>query len=318
MAKESKDRLLNFLKTFLKPSKRSSGTYIKFVLLGGAIYLSEIYTVRIEDTPYLTEVVQLFIIYLSLSIFFVVASQFIIFAYRKKNNRPENFVDNFTIGITKLSRFFFIFIFILVFVDVAIIDIVELITSLAIGAFLIGLVFKDYVINFLNGVYFMFSGKLRLGEYVKIGDTRGRIKDLTFNHVEMITDTKNIAYVPNTAAKGKEILNFTRSTVKNIYVEFTLAKEYYAHYKELKRQLEKRALKEYEDSLTGKEKVKIHARSIDKDKVTWEVEYIVSSFRFDLENELRLFTMQTVLDFINKIEAKKEKEKKDESEKKEV
>jgi small-conductance mechanosensitive channel len=314
MSQEAKDKFFHFLVT-LKPSRESVGMYIRLVVLLCVGVVSRQYGDMFSHIPYIPVALDLLMMYLVLHVSLHLISSFIIFVYKKKNRRIDDHEDNFTVGIKKLSRFAFILVFTLMFIDTVLIDLKELISSLAIATFLIGLVFKDYLLNFLNGVDIMFSGKIKLGEYIKVGDEKGKVKDLTFSHVELQTDTKDVVYVPNNFLKTKQVVNYSRSKVKNIFVDVVLDKGRFEYYKELKRMIPKKMVKEFPELLADESKVRIHFDSLEKESIKWSVEYILAKYTFEIENKLKNYTGEMIVEFFNhKDKLKEEKEKKEKAE----
>ena len=307
----AKDKLINFI-SILKPSY-FGGIYVRIALLISTIYVSYIYTDLFVPIKYLAEIINLVVIYLALNISFTVVSLFIIFIYRKQNRRPQDYIDNFTIGINQLSSFFFRLIFVLAVIDILFIDIKELLMSLTIMTAFIAISFREHITNFINGVNIMFSGKFKLREYVKIGNHKGRIKDLTFTHVQLLTDTKDTVYVPNNLVTTREVINYSKSTVKNLFVDVVLSKDQLQHYKELQKSIISGMSRKFSDVITSKDNITIDVESIEKDTVKWKVQYIISRYNFELEKKLKNATAEIMLDFFNK--KKKEEKEKEEAEK---
>ena len=310
MSKQTKDRFYNFLST-LKPSERSLSLYVRLFVLAVVGIFSRQYETVLVDNVFVSNLSILVIVYLSLGFFFHISSAFTIFVYKKKNRLKEDTDDNFTIGIKKLSRFIFLFIFILFFINTVVMDLEKLVASLAIATFLIGLTFKDYILNFLNGIDIMFSGKIKLGEYIKIDKYKGRVKDLTFSQIELVSELGNVIYLPNNFVKTKHIINYTRSRVRKVIVEVVLDKSRFVYYKPLKEYIIKQALKDKTELLCGENKINILLQKMEKDTVLLGVEYVVSRYNFDIDRLLRNYTTEIILEFYNrkdKQKAKKEEE----------
>lgn len=302
---ETRNKFLHFWFT-LKPSRASLGIYVRAIGLAVLLYVSNRYIDLILKIEFLPAVIYLATVYLSLNLFFTLTSLFIIYIYKKKNRLPERRVDNFTLGVKRLSSFIFFLIFIFVFIDVAIIDISKLFTSISIMIAAIGLLFRDYISNFVNGVNIMFSGRFQLREYVKIGDHKGKIRDLTFTHVKLVTDLKDVVYVPNNLVLSKEVVNYSKSQIKNIAVPIVVDKNRFGDYKELRKHIINEAYKKFGAVIANKDNIKVNVESFEKDSVKWTVGYTVVLYDFELERNIRNFTIDTVVEFFN---AKDEEEK---------
>ena len=307
----AKDKLINFI-NILKPSY-FGGIYVRIALLIFTIYVSRIYTDLFTPIIFFAEIINLIVIYLALNISFTILSLFILFIYRKQNRRSQDYVDNFTIGINQLSSFFFRLIFVLAAIDILFIDIKELLMSLTVATAFIVIAFREYITNFINGINIMFSGKFKMREYVKIGNHKGRIKDLTFTHVQLLTDTKDTIYVPNNLITTREVINYSKSKVKNVFVDVVLSKDQLQYYKELQRRIISGISRKFSDVITSKDNITINVESIEKDTVKWKIQYVMSKYNFELEKKLKNATAEIMLDFFNK--KKKEEKEKEEAEK---
>ena len=294
----AKDKLINFI-NILKPSY-FGGIYVRIALLIFTIYVSRIYTDLFTPIIFFAEIINLIVIYLALNISFTILSLFILFIYRKQNRRSQDYVDNFTIGINQLSSFFFRLIFVLAAIDILFIDIKELLMSLTVATAFIVIAFREYITNFINGINIMFSGKFKMREYVKIGNHKGRIKDLTFTHVQLLTDTKDTIYVPNNLITTREVINYSKSKVKNVFVDIVLSKDQLPHYKELQRRIVSGISRKFRDVITSKDNITINVESIEKDTVKWKIQYVMSKYNFELEKRLKNATAEIMLDFFNK------------------
>ena len=306
MPKQTKDKFYNFIST-LKPSERSLSLYIRLFVLAVVALLSKQYETLLTDNIFMANISILVIVYLTLGFFFHISSAFTIFLYKKKNRLKEGTDDNFTIGIKKLSRFVFMFIFVLFFINTVIMNLQELVASLAIATFLIGLTFKDYILNFLNGIDIMFSGKIKLGEYIKIDKYKGRVKDLTFSQIELVSELGNVIYLPNNFVKTKHIINYTRSRVRNVIVEIILDKSRFVYFKQLRAHIIKQVVKDKSDILCGENKINIIFQNVEKETIKLRVEYIIPRYNFDIDKLLRNYTSEIVVEFYNKKDKQKAK-----------
>ncbi|MFT4311095.1 MAG: mechanosensitive ion channel family protein [Candidatus Woesearchaeota archaeon] len=243
------------------------------------------------------------IAYLIISLVFSYLRSVIIKFYLLKHNLKSNHYDNFIVGIKRLSFFFNHFIFALVFVNIIGIRILEVLTALSLVAVAFVLIFKDYIANFLNGIIIMFSKNLKLDEYVKIGEYKGRIKDVSFISVELHTEAGEIVYIPNTNVISKEFTNFSKKKTKTFKCEFTAPK------------LSKKELNEIEKKLTNaiskksiSKKVSSSNLGIEKiSKDSFELSYNITTtnYRFEVEKEIRKIINIEIIEFLDKIEKPK-------------
>lgn len=310
MSQETKDKFFNFLLT-LKPSLSSSGIYLRLVILIALSFFSQtnVYFETLGKIALVPVAMYLAIMYFSLDIFFKVSSLFIIYIYKKKNKLSEKRVDNFTLGITRLSSFIFIAVFLLVFTDTVIISIKTILTSVTIVIAFVGLAFRDYITNFFNGISIMFSGKFQLGEYVKIGTNKGRIQDITFTHVQLLTEQKDVIYVPNNLVLSTEVINYSKSQIKNIIIPVMLEKNRFTYHKDLPKYIISQVYKKFSEVIASKDDIKINVDVLEKDYLKWTIEYVVLRYDFELERDIKNFTADTILEFLNKKDKEEEKKK---------
>ncbi len=78
----------------------------------------------------------------------------------------------------------------------------------------IGFASTQTVGNFLAGLYIMTSRPFMVGDYVKIGNIEGRIREITINYVKIYTPTHNITEIPNRKVLDSTIANY--SNKKNV------------------------------------------------------------------------------------------------------
>jgi small-conductance mechanosensitive channel len=285
----------------LKAPKPLQAALLRLAIFALLMYAWALIVRSGEAESLLGKVIGLGLLIVGLNIFFILVASAIAYLYRKKRRLALDFIDNLTIGIHKVTGVLFWITSLLVLVDALFIDVVELLTSLTIFAGFIGIIFKEHIVNFINGITIMFTGKFRLGEFVKIGEYKGKIVDLTFMHTELQTDTKDTIYVPNNIIFSKEAINYSRNQVKNILMNITVSKEYYQYYDVLYAKIADAVLEEYVDTIEDKDKVRIRVDSVDKDSITWTIEFITTRYNFILEKNIRSLVARTVAAFITSV-----------------
>jgi small-conductance mechanosensitive channel len=286
----------------LRPSKESIISYIRLLAWVVALSLFETFFGTIGDAIFIPTIIHLSFVYLLLNVAFDSAARLINFWYRKKHKLSERYIDGSTLGITRLSRVLIIVIFVLFVVDVFV-PIKTLLGSLTIAIAVGGLAFRDQVINFMGGVSIMFSGDFQLGEYVQIGLVKGKIRDMSFTYIQLETEMQNIIFVPNSMAFSREVINFSKNKLKNIYIRMVVDRANYKYYRELQEHIALCANERYGNIVISPNGVKIRVESFEKDSVSWLIEYRVSRYDFELETLLKNFTADTVVTFLTEREA---------------
>ncbi len=72
----------------------------------------------------------------------------------------------------------------------------------------IGFASTNAISNFIIGMYVIITGKVRIGDYIKIGNHEGVIADMTINNVKIVKDDGSHVLISNTDVLNKEIIKF--------------------------------------------------------------------------------------------------------------
>lgn len=147
----------------------------------------------------------------------------VISTYKPQNNARR---DNFTIGIAHLAKLTYVLMALVLVISLFNVTIKEAVTTLSFVAAAIVLMTKDYISNFINGMYLTFAKVINVGDTVEIGVNRGKILDITLTNVHLLNDDDDLIYIPNNKAFSNEIINYTRRQLKKSNVEFEVEVEY--------------------------------------------------------------------------------------------
>lgn len=293
----------------IRPSRNSFSLYAKVFAWIAVVYIAGVYAQLIGDIPLLPMLLRLGFIYLSLKIVLDTAVRAITFVYRTRHHYTPTHIDSFTLGFEHLAQAIFWFIYVLVIIDVFI-PLRTLLGSLTLAVAVTGLAFRDFVTNFMNGFNLMFSGKFQLGEYVQVGEVKGKIIDLSFTHVHIQTESQDMVFVPNNLVLSKEVINFSKNRLKHVIVTLIVDKPYYEYYQELQQYLKSRIAERFSRHIVREERIAIRVESIEKDSTKWRVDYQVDKYSFELETELKNATAELLVAFLTE----KEREKKEQEE----
>jgi small-conductance mechanosensitive channel/CRP-like cAMP-binding protein len=120
-------------------------------------------------------------------------------------NVPKIFLDT--------SRFFLILVgSAIVLSNVWGADLGGLITALGVGSLVIGLALQDSLGNVFSGVALLFERPVKLGEWIRVGDTTGKVEEITWRSVILLTQAGDLVIVPNSELAKGSIYNFSRPT----------------------------------------------------------------------------------------------------------
>lgn len=280
----------------LLPSRRSVHLYIQLIAWVLVVYAISTFFPVLSTVISLSAIIYLSIVYLTLTIIFDTNARAINFFYKKKNGFSPEHVDSFMLGTRRLSRAAHYFIFALFLIDLFI-PIKTVFGSITIAIAVVGLAFRDTVTNFMNGVNIMFSGRFQLGEYVRIGDIKGKIKDLTFTHVHLQTESQDVVFVPNNLLLAKEVVNFSKNKKKNVFVHMYIDKGNYARYRELQQRITQGVLGAFPNDIAGSNGINFRVDALDKDGIGWMIEFDVSRYDFELEIALKNYVAEIAVDF---------------------
>jgi small-conductance mechanosensitive channel len=146
------------------------------------------------------------------------SKQVVLLTYKPDN--PNRRKDNFTIGINHISKLIYgIFLTALV-MSLLSISIKEALTTLSLLAAALVVMTKDYISNVINGMYITFTKLVNIGDQVAIGNSRGKILDITLTNVHLLSEDDDIIYIPNNKVFSEEIINYTRRELKKSYIDF--------------------------------------------------------------------------------------------------
>lgn len=281
--------------------------FSKFTLLVVLILAGYLFQDFFETFENLGQLFGLLIFYMILTIIFEYGSSLIIFLYRKKNKLQTSHIDNFTIGIGRLSFFLAHAIFVLVSIHILFINILTLATSLTIVAVAMVLIFKDYISNFINGVLLMFSTDIKLKEFVKIGEYKGRVMNFTFKNVELKSETGDILYIPNTTVYTKEIINYSKNNIKNISVSLVAPSLLFKHYPQYKKQLRDFIFETYTELVKERSNITFVISEMKKDEFILNIDIIASKYSYKLENQVKDCIFEKHLELLSSFEDTKKK-----------
>jgi small-conductance mechanosensitive channel len=146
----------------------------------------------------------------------------VIRVYRTRKNINKR--DNFIIGVNTISLIIILVLMFFAFLLLINIDIKQFFTSISIIAAAIAIVSKDYISNAINGMILMFNTHLSIDDYVKIGEVKGKISNLTLMNVHLINEENDLVLIPNNVVLTTQIINYTKGESRKAQIELLLPK----------------------------------------------------------------------------------------------
>ncbi len=201
--------------------KRNSGIHLVVVLIliiSAFTYKNGILNV-VKQFPYVA--------YMAESVFRIVITvlitdiihQIVVLFYRSELVGKR---DNFLYGIRHIKTVLFSLYAGLLLLAVLDISLEKALTTLSLLAAAIVLIAKDYISNFINGMYMTFARVVNIGDEVSIGLHKGKIQDITLSSVHIINEDDELIYIPNSVVFSSDIVNYTRREIKKTSLDFEI------------------------------------------------------------------------------------------------
>ncbi len=130
--------------------------------------------------------------------------------------------DNFLYGIGHIKTVLYALYAGLLLLAVLNISLEKALTTLSLLAAAIVLIAKDYISNFINGMYMTFARVVNIGDEVSIGLHKGKIQDITLSSVHIINEDDDLIYIPNSVVFSSDIVNYTRREIKKTSLDFEI------------------------------------------------------------------------------------------------
>ena len=130
--------------------------------------------------------------------------------------------DNFLYGIGHIKKVLFALYAGLLLLAVLNISLEKALTTLSLLAAAIVLIAKDYISNFINGMYMTFARVVNIGDEVSIGLHKGKIQDISLSSVHIINEDDDLIYIPNSVVFSSDIVNYTRREIKKTSLDFEI------------------------------------------------------------------------------------------------
>ena len=142
------------------------------------------------------------------------------FSYAKRHGLPRDRKAIFQYGVNNIAKLLVALGLIVSLFQLFGVDIKALLTSLSIVAAAIAIISKEYISDFLVGLYFSFSKDFAIGDYVRIGEYKGKITELQMLKMRILNDDDHSVLIPNTKVYNNEIINYTKRDIRLMSIDF--------------------------------------------------------------------------------------------------
>lgn len=260
------------LKTFAVSVHRKRQFILTATLLATVLFFKPFNIIFIRDVPYAIKILDV-VTYTLISNVTINALRIgIVSSHRKRRDISNEEHDNFTVGVNALVNtvtFLSTIVFIFVVFDI---EIKNFLSSIAIFAVTITLIFQDFIKNFLFGLSIMFSTDYEIGDYIQVGTMpKGVIRNITFSYVQLKTENGDVLYIPNTVVHGNELVNFSKLKPRRINVEVHLLRSQVTLVDRFEKQLLENLEVEY-PGVFELEKCHVHVKESNVDEIIFTVE----------------------------------------------
>jgi len=245
---------------------------------------------------------------ISFLIFYLVVkiASFLILAYYSKRNKiPFSQKNNVHFGIVNIGNILLTFGFIGLVLRVAGIDPLEILTSATIVAAAIAIVTRDYIADFLSGIYLSFSNTFEIADYVKLDKHKGRIVEIGMLKIKILNDDDDVVILPNFKIYNSDIINYTKRDVRLLSLDFELAPAHVVSIQDLERDLVA-TLKSFSEYIEPNS-YKLKVEEIKADYIGVKFQYKLLNVDSLLQREIRKKTTREVFNYISeRIQSKNE------------
>ena len=209
---------------------------------------------------------------------------------------PESSNDNVVVG---LQNVYYIIVTIYTIVTIASfwVDVWKFLTSLTVVAAAIAIVAKDYLSEIISGFIITFFRFVRINDYIKVGEEKGKIIDITLTKIAMLNDDDDVIYIPNNKVYTSEIINYTLRELKKVNIEFETPVDVVGRIDDLERDLI-HELNEF-DHLIVKDSYWLKVVDVKRTHLSFKFSYVLKQLNRDHEFQIRKKTVRKVVDFIN-------------------
>lgn len=224
------------------------------------------------NIPYATQIFFLVFYILVTHITLNVIRIFVVSGHRKRRNISNEEHDNFTVGLNAIVNIITLLATVILIFIVFQIEFKSFLSSIALVAVALTIIFQDFIKNFLFGFSIMFSNDYEIGDYIQVGTKpKGVIRNVTFASVQIKTETGDLLFIPNTVVGANEVVNFSKLKPKRINTEFKVLRTQIKKVDVFKSALFTYLEQTYPATFEI-EKCRLHVKENNKDEITFTLE----------------------------------------------
>ncbi|NUO01096.1 MAG: mechanosensitive ion channel family protein [Saprospiraceae bacterium] len=216
--------------------------------------------------------------------------------YRKQKQVPKGSADNVIRGLENIYYILLTGAVIMTVLGFWGIDYARLFTSLSIVAAAIAILAKDFIAEIISGIIISFSREVHIGDYLKIGDYKGKITDINFTKIALLNEDDDVIFIPNSTVFSSEIINYTKKGIRRVNIEFEINIQHLKTIEALEADLIE-TLSDYHKHIE-KNSFALRTVTISKDSLELKFQYVLHRIDRDLEREIRRKTVRRVVNYV--------------------
>ena len=273
----------------------------KLILIGNGLLLAAIIYLKffnetssgiIAEHPPLRAVFAYLIFYITVNIFSASAK----YVYSKRNKIAAGKKNNVHFGIENIASFALTVGALFMLLSIFGVDPIEIITSLTIVAAAIAILTKEFMLDFISGIYLSFSHTFEVNDYVKIDNQKGKIVEISMFKVRILNDDDDSVIIPNSKVNFNEIINYTRRDVRLMTVDFQLSLQYLDSIEKLEKEIIS-SLATFNEYIEPKS-YNLKVIDMKKDYLELKFQYTLKLADMEMQRKIRKKTMREVFSFI--------------------
>ncbi len=218
------------------------------------------------------------------------------FLYSKNRKLPNKFKNNVHYGIENISKLIIGVGFILTIANVFGIEAKELVTSLSIVAAAFAILFKEFIIDLVSGIYLSFSKEFEINDYVKLKNHKGNIVEIGMLKSKILNENDDLVLIPNSTIHNNEIINYTKRDIRLLNVSFQIDINFIKDIEKLEAELID-SLKHFNEYIE-EDSYNLKIVELQKDYLDLKFQYRLKHFDKTLLKNIRKKTVRKVFNFI--------------------
>lgn len=228
-----------------------------------------------------------------------ITSYIILAYYSQRHKVPFLRKNNVYFGIQNIANILIAFGVISLILRLVGIDPMEIVTSATIVAAAIALITRDYIADFLSGLYLSFSNTFEISDYVKIDKNKGRIVEIGMLKIKILNDDDDIVILPNFKIYQSDIINYTKRDIRRLSLDFELALANIESVQRLENDLIE-VLKDYH-AVIQPDSYKLKVEEVKADHIGLKFQFKLRDQESIVHRDIRKKTTRVVLNYVSEL-----------------